>query len=53
MKHLFNPKVCKGLWALLIVLLVVKLLWFLVEVLWLPTSGIDHVAAKGGQSPLL
>ncbi len=48
MKHLFKPKVVKGLWSLLILLLVVKILWFVVAVVWLPTSGVDHAEDKGG-----
>ncbi len=50
MKHLFKPQVVKGLWALLIFLLVVKMVWFVVAVLWLPTIGVEHVAEKGGKA---
>ena len=50
MKHLFKPQVVKGLWVLLIILLIIKLFWFLVEVLWLPTSGMEHVEEKGSKS---
>ncbi len=50
MKHLFKPQVIKGLWPLLIILLIIKLFWFLIEVLWLPTSGIEHVVEKGSKS---
>ena len=50
MKHLFKPHVVKGLWALLIFLLVVKMVWFVVAVLWLPTIGVEHVAEKGGKA---
>jgi general secretion pathway protein C len=50
MKHLFNPKTTKGLWAILVVLLVVKLFWFLVEVTSLSTSGNEHVEQKGGKA---
>ena len=50
MKHLFKPQVVKGLWSLLILLLVVKMVWFVVEVLWLPTIGVEHVAEKGGKA---
>ena len=50
MKHLFKPQVVKGLWSLLILLLVVKMVWFVVEVLWLPTIGAEHVADKGGKA---
>ena len=50
MKHLFNPHVVKGLWILLILLLIVKSVWFFVEVFWLPTSGVEHVQQKGGKA---
>lgn len=49
MKHLFKPAMLKGLWIALIVLLLVKMLWFLVEVLWLPTIGVQHHEAKGAK----
>ena len=51
MKHLFKPKVFKNILTLLIVLLLGKLLWFTIEVLWLPTKGITHVS-KSGTKPL-
>ncbi len=50
MKHLFKPEVVKGLWTLLILLLVVKLLWFLFVVSWLPSSGLDHLEERGGKA---
>ena len=50
MKHLFKPQVVKGLWALLILLLIIKLFWFLIEVLWLSTSGMGHVEEKGSKA---
>jgi general secretion pathway protein C len=50
MKHLFKPQVVKGLWTLLILLLVVKSIWFFVELLWLPTIGVEHMEKKGGKA---
>ncbi len=50
MKHLFKPQSIKGLWILLVVLLVIKLVWFLVEILWLPTSGIEYAEEKSAKS---
>jgi len=50
MKHLFKPEVVKGLWSLLILLLVVKMVWFVVAVLWLPTIGVEHSEDKGGKA---
>ena len=49
MKHLFKPQVITGLWILLILLLVIKLSWFLLEVLWLPASGLDQLEERGGK----
>lgn len=50
MKHLFKPEVAKGLWSLLILLLVIKMAWFAVEVLWLPTMGVDHSEERGAKA---
>jgi len=50
MKHLFKPHIFKGLLALLILLLSIKLLWFAVEVIWLPSSGMEHTEEKGGKA---
>jgi general secretion pathway protein C len=50
MKHLFKPEVFKGILGILILLLLVKIIWFVVEVLWLPSTGVDHMAQKGGKA---
>jgi general secretion pathway protein C len=50
MKHLFKPEIVKGLWVLLILLLVVKMAWFIVEVLWLPAMGVQHNEDKGAKA---
>jgi len=50
MKHLFKPQVFKGILALLVLLLVVKLLWVVVQMLWLPSNGVNHVAQKGDKA---
>jgi len=50
MKHLFKPQVFKTFLALLVLLLVIKTVWFVVEVLWLPAQGVDQVTKKGGKS---
>ena len=47
MKPLFKPERVKGLWMLLGLLLVVKMLWFAVEVIWLPTTGVEYSEEKG------
>ena len=50
MKHLFKPEIVKGLWSLLVLLLLVKMFWFFVEVLWLPTMGVEHSEEKGAKA---
>lgn len=50
MKHLFKPETMKKLIVLSIVLVVIKALWVMVEVLWLPASGVDHLAEKGNKA---
>ncbi|MCO4845067.1 MAG: PDZ domain-containing protein [Sulfurovum sp.] len=50
MKHLFKPDIVKWLWSLLILLLVVKIVWFVVAVLWLPTMGVEHTEEQGGKA---
>jgi len=50
MKHLFKPQVVTGLWILLIVMLAIKALWFFLEVLWLPSSGLDQLEERGGKA---
>jgi len=42
MKHLFKSKFFKSFLISLIVILMVKLLWFAVEISWLPSSGMGH-----------
>ena len=50
MKHLFKPNVVKRIWSLLVLLLIVKMLWFFVEVLWLPTIGVEQSEDKGAKA---
>ncbi len=50
MKHLFKPEIAKGLWSVLILLLVVKMAWFIVELLWLPTMGVEHSEERGAKA---
>ena len=42
MKHLFKPQRFRVLIVILGLLLMIKILWFLVQMLWLPQSGIDQ-----------
>jgi len=50
MKHLFKPEVFKSILGILILLLIIKTVWFVVEVLWLPSTGVNHMAQKGGKA---
>jgi len=50
MKHLFKPEAVKGLWSILILLLVIKMAWFAVEVFWLPTMGVEHSEERGAKA---
>jgi len=50
MKHLFKPETVKRFWSLLILLLVVKIAWFLVALIWLPTIGVEHSEDKGAKA---
>jgi general secretion pathway protein C len=50
MKHLFKPEAFKKFMALLVLLLMVKLLWFIVGLLWLPSGGLEHVEEKAGNA---
>jgi general secretion pathway protein C len=42
MKHLFKSKLFKKLFSILILLVLVKLLWFAVQIIWLSPTGIGH-----------
>jgi len=50
MKHLFKPEVFKGLLGVLVLLLIIKVLWFAVEFLWFPTDGVTHAEKRGGKA---
>jgi len=50
MKNLFKPEMFKKILSALVLLLVLKLLWFIVEVLWLPAIDIDQEIEQGGKS---
>ena len=43
MKDLFKPQNFKLLFTSLVLLLIVKLAWFVVEVVWLSASGVEHI----------
>ena len=50
MKHLFKSKFFKQLFPILILLILVKLLWFAVEIIWLSPTGIGHDDEVSGKS---
>ncbi len=49
MKQLFKPESIKSLWILLLTALIVKAIWFVVGVVLLPTTTIEHIEKKGGK----
>lgn len=46
MKHLFKPDIMKKILSVLIVAALIKGIWFVVAVLWLPSTGEDHLEEK-------
>ncbi len=46
MKQLFKPYIFKNILMFLALLFVIKLVWFLIAWLWLPSGGIEHVGQK-------
>ena len=50
MKHLFKPEVTKALWSLLILVLFVKIVWFAVEIVWLPAIGVQQSEDRGSKA---
>jgi len=50
MKNLFKPEMIKGFIALLTFLLVLKLLWFIVQITWLTAEDIDQVKDQSSKS---
>jgi len=50
MKHLFKPESYSLLMGFLLLVLILKLLWFAVEMLWLPVEGINHAEETGGKA---
>ncbi len=46
MKDLFKPQNFKTFLIYLLLLLIVKLVWFLVEVVWLSASGVEYIEQK-------
>jgi general secretion pathway protein C len=46
MKHLFKSQALKRLWSLVLIVLAIKILWFLVEIVWLPSTGVEQSEAR-------
>ena len=46
MKKLFKPQLFKDILFILILLVFVKIAWFVVELLWLPTVGVNQIKSK-------
>lgn len=50
MKHLFKSQMYKIILALLVLFLIVKIMWFLIALMWLPSAGLNYQEQKGGKS---
>jgi len=50
MKNLFSPQLLKWLLTLLVIVLIVKLIWFAVEIKILPSVGINQAEEVAGKS---
>jgi len=50
MKHLFNPRIFKKILIIFVIVLIIKTLWFVVEVLWLPSFGVSQEIQKTPKS---
>jgi len=50
MKNLFNPEMIKKLIAILTFLLIVKLLWFAIQVIFLTAKDIDQVKDQSSKA---
>lgn len=50
MKRLFSPQGFKSILAVFVLLLLVKTLWFVVEILFLPTSGVTQALKSDAKS---
>jgi general secretion pathway protein C len=46
MKAHINPSLVKNIIGILVLLLLIKLLWFIIEVVWFPAKGVDHAEGK-------
>ena len=47
MKHLFKHETMKKVMIVLATILFVKVVWMVIAILWLPTSGVDYSENKG------
>ena len=50
MKHLFKPDMMKKLIMLFVIAVMIKALWMMVSLLWLPANGVDQMEEKGNKA---
>ncbi len=50
MKHLFKSQMFKSILGLLIILLIAKTVWMVVQIGWLPSEGVEQQKRVGGKS---
>ena len=50
MKHLFKSQMFKNILAVLVILLVVKIMWMAIQMLWLPSEGVEKKERVGSKS---
>jgi general secretion pathway protein C len=50
MKHLFKSKIFKNILSVLSIFLLVKLIWVVIAIQWLPSNGVYHTDEVGGKS---
>jgi len=49
MKQIFKPQMIKYMWMVLLTALIIKAIWFVIALVFLPTSGIEHIEEQGGK----
>jgi len=49
MKQIFKPQTIKYIWMVLLTALIIKVIWFIIALVFLPTSGIEHIEEQGGK----
>lgn len=49
MKQIFKPQMIKYMWMVLLTALIIKAIWFVIALVFLPTSSIEHIEEQGGK----